>query len=106
MKKIIEKATISKIANLAKIKLTDKELDMFTEQFASLLDYVDMLNDVVLSDIEETSNVYDFRGPIFREDEMSIGLHEEEIFANLSNFKRKGNFFSFRSTNEKQDEDQ
>ena len=49
---MITKEQVQHIAKLARIKLRDDEVEKFQKDFASILSYVDMLNEVDVSGIE------------------------------------------------------
>jgi aspartyl-tRNA(Asn)/glutamyl-tRNA(Gln) amidotransferase subunit C len=48
---------ISKIAKLANLIIDEKDLDKFEKDFSSILAYVDKLEEVDVSGIEETANL-------------------------------------------------
>jgi len=81
----ITRSEILKIADLAKLHFSEEELDAFTAQFQGILDYVEQLKEVDVSNIEPTSHVSlmaDFEKHIFREDEVKESLPVEESLAN------------------------
>ena len=48
---------VEQVANLAKLSLTEKEKDMYAEQLSVVFDYIEVLNEVDTSQVEETSQV-------------------------------------------------
>ena len=48
---------VEHIAILARLKLTEKEKEMFAGQLSSILDYIDKLKEVNTDGVEETSQV-------------------------------------------------
>lgn len=52
---------IPHIANLARIELTDEETALFDSQLSQILEYVDKLRELDVSDIEPTAHAY----PVF-----------------------------------------
>ena len=58
---------IQKVAMLARLKLSDAELDTFTNQLGQILQYVDVLNEVNTDEIEPMAHAVD-RSNVFRED--------------------------------------
>ena len=81
----ITRAEVQKIAELARLHFSEKELDAFTAQFQRILDYVEQLKQVDVTDVEPTSHVSlaaDFEKHIFREDEVKSSLPVEESLAN------------------------
>ena len=53
----IDKNTTLKIAKLTRLKLTSEEIDEFTNQLSSILDWVEQLNEVDTNNVEPLSNV-------------------------------------------------
>jgi aspartyl-tRNA(Asn)/glutamyl-tRNA(Gln) amidotransferase subunit C len=81
----ITREEVAKIADLARLHFNDDELEAFTAQFQSILDYVEQLRQVDVSNIEPTSHVSlarDFEKHMFREDEVQESLPVEESLAN------------------------
>lgn len=60
---------ISKVARLARIKLTDEELGDMTEELGSILDFVARINAADTEDIEPTSQVTGLKD-VWREDKI------------------------------------
>jgi aspartyl-tRNA(Asn)/glutamyl-tRNA(Gln) amidotransferase subunit C len=85
LKVSITRAEVVKIAGLARLHFNEEELDAFTVQFQSILDYVEQLKQVDVSGIDPTSHVSlaaDFEKHMFREDEVQPSLPVEESLAN------------------------
>jgi len=81
----ITRAEVTKIADLARLYFNDEELDAFTAQFQSILDYIEQLKQLDVSTVEPTSHVSlsaDFAAHMFREDEVRPSLPVEESLAN------------------------
>jgi aspartyl-tRNA(Asn)/glutamyl-tRNA(Gln) amidotransferase subunit C len=81
----ITREEVLKIAGLARLHFNDDELDAFTAQFQSILDYVEQLKQLDVSNIDPTSHVSltaDFEKHMFREDEIKPALPVEESLAN------------------------
>ena len=57
------------IAKLARLRLTDMELEKFPRELTSILQYVDMLKEVDTSGVEPTAQVTG-QTNVFREDEI------------------------------------
>jgi aspartyl-tRNA(Asn)/glutamyl-tRNA(Gln) amidotransferase subunit C len=77
----ITRDEVLKIAGLAKLHFEESEIESFTAQFQSILDYVEKLKEVPVEGIEPTSHVSlaeDFERHIFREDETRASLPVEE----------------------------
>ena len=81
----ITREEVLKIADLARLRFSEEELDTFTAQFQRILDYVEQLKQVNVADIEPTSHITltaDFEKHIFREDDVKTSLPVEESLAN------------------------
>ncbi|HPT08377.1 MAG TPA: Asp-tRNA(Asn)/Glu-tRNA(Gln) amidotransferase subunit GatC [bacterium] len=48
----ISKEDIKKVANLAKLDLNDIEIDNYQQQLGKILEYIDILKEVEVSDLE------------------------------------------------------
>ncbi len=68
-------------ARLARIDLTAEETQLFGEQLASVLQYVDKLREVDVSDVEPAAHAVPVFN-VFREDEPRESLGAEEAVAN------------------------
>ena len=81
----ITREEVIKIAELARLYFSDEDLDAFTPQFQSILDYIEQLKQVNVADIDPTSHVSlmaDFEKHMFREDKVAASLTVEESLAN------------------------
>jgi len=70
---MITKKEIKKISSLAKINISDNELDDYSKQISKILEYMSLLNEV------DTSKVEEFSGQLFNEQ----SLREDEIEPSL-----------------------
>jgi len=75
---MITKKEIKKISSLAKINISDNELDNYSKQVSKILEYMSLLNEV------DTSKVEEFSGQLFnqqslREDEIEPSLDRDII---------------------------
>jgi aspartyl-tRNA(Asn)/glutamyl-tRNA(Gln) amidotransferase subunit C len=89
-KPTIGRDTVKKIAELAKLKLEDQEIDILTPQLAQILDYVSQLKNVNTDDVEPLSQVNNLKN-ISRDDVVSSSLSKEDSLS--SSLKTKGDFF-------------
>jgi aspartyl-tRNA(Asn)/glutamyl-tRNA(Gln) amidotransferase subunit C len=87
--KISEKE-VEHIANLARIELTEEEKNSFTEQFNTILEYFEIINDLDTEVVTPTSNVTDVTNA-FREDQVIPSLAMEDVLKNAS--KKEHGFF-------------
>jgi len=72
---------VVKIALLARLKLTDDELDRFTSQLGQVLQYVDILNEVETEDVEPMAHAVELFN-VFRDDEVRESLARNEALSN------------------------
>jgi len=79
----LTKKEVKKIASLAKIKLTDKEVEKFSKQLTSILDYVKKISEVDTKKINFKSHV-DIEN-IFRDDVAAPSLSQEEAVSQAEN---------------------
>ena len=88
----IDRATIVHVADLARIGLTDEELERFTGQLSVVLDAVERLKTVDTSEISPTASTLPLVG-VQRDDVIRPGLTTEEALANAPKGGRDGEFF-------------
>jgi len=77
----LTREVVENIAELAKLKLTDAEIELYREQLSAILDYADMLNQLDTDDIPPTASVLPIVNAM-REDEVKPGLSPEQALAN------------------------
>lgn len=53
----LTKEQVQKIANLAKLKLSDEEVEKYTDQLTNILTWVEVLKEVDTSGVKETNQV-------------------------------------------------
>ena len=81
----IDRAGVVKIAELAKLEFSDRELEAFTPQFQRILDYIEKLKETNVEGVEPTSHASIGEGPsvqLARSDEVRPSLPAEEALAN------------------------
>ena len=77
----LSKEEIKYIANLARLELTEEELEKYGGQLSAVLDYIDQLKEVDTAGVEPTAQVTGMKN-IFREDKAEE-WSEDEIEAAL-----------------------
>jgi aspartyl-tRNA(Asn)/glutamyl-tRNA(Gln) amidotransferase subunit C len=82
---------VDRIAALAKLEFSAEEKQKFTEQFNQILQYIEKLNELDLTNVAPTHHVWE-AGNVFREDRVQPSLTPDQVLANAPN--RKMNFFS------------
>ena len=78
------------IARLARLGLTEGELDKFREQLSNILENFEILQQVDTSNVPPTAQVIPLQN-VFREDEVAVSLPQSEVLANAP--RREGDFF-------------
>jgi len=69
------------IARLARLALTDEEVERYREQLSGILDHFEVLNDVDTSDVPPTAQSRDLSNGT-RPDELRPSLPTEAVLAN------------------------
>ena len=77
----LDKETIKNIANLARIKVPDENLDHLTKELSSIMDWVEQLNSVNTDGVEPLASVIDVTLPL-REDKITDGNCRNKVLAN------------------------
>ncbi len=75
---MIEKETVLKVANLARLELTSQEQEQFTTQLSSIIDYFEQLSELDISKVEPTTRAIDISN-ITRNDELLPNSDRESI---------------------------
>ena len=88
----IDRQTVIHVADLARIALTDAEVERFTGQLSVVLDAVERLGQIDTSAIAPTASVLPLQD-VYREDESRPGLTNEQALANAPKGVRDGEFF-------------
>ncbi len=86
----IDPAVVRHVADLARIALTDEEIERFTAQLSVVLDAVGKLREVDTERISPTASVLPLQN-VLREDEPRSGLTVEEAMRNAP--ARDGDLF-------------
>jgi len=87
---VITREEVLHVAKLARLELADDEVDRFTEQLSAILEAVDKVSELDLSDVEPTAHPLDVVN-VWAPDEPAPSLTVEEALSNAP--ARDGNFF-------------
>lgn len=87
----LDKATVAKVANLARIKVEEKDLDHLADELNNILGWIEQLSEVDTDNIEPMTSVADMHMR-WRADEVTDGGYVDEIVANAPS--REDGFFS------------
>jgi aspartyl-tRNA(Asn)/glutamyl-tRNA(Gln) amidotransferase subunit C len=77
----VTKKDVEYIAELAKLRFKDEELEKFTEQLNEILAYVEKLNKLDTTNIEPLSHPVEVSN-VFREDAVKPSIDREEALRN------------------------
>ena len=86
----VDEELVKKIAKLARITLSDKEVKKYSEQLAKIVGYVEQLNEIDTSNVEPLSHVQEVVNS-FRDDVVKESLDIDEVLKNAP--ETEGNFF-------------
>jgi aspartyl-tRNA(Asn)/glutamyl-tRNA(Gln) amidotransferase subunit C len=81
---------VRKVADLARLEISDAELDTMARQLNAIVDYINQLQTVNTDGVEPLAHALDLHD-VFRSDEPGQSLSEDEALANAP--ARKGNFY-------------
>ena len=74
---MIDRDQVLHVAKLARLKVTDDEVDRMAEELSKILEHVDTMNELDLEGVEPTSHVVDLTN-VLREDVPRPGLPREK----------------------------
>lgn len=77
----LDKATVKKVASLARIAMSDQDLDKYTPQLDGMLKWVEQLAEVNTDNVKPLNSVVDIL-PEWRKDEVTDGNKQEDILKN------------------------
>ncbi len=84
---------VRKVALLARLRLDDAELERMQQQLSSILDYMQVLQEVDVADVPPTAQVTDVVN-VMRPDEVRPSLPAEEVLANAP--AHEGGYFKVK----------
>ena len=79
-----------KIADLARLYITEEEKEKYTRQLNVILEYMEQLNKVDTSNVEPLSHPFELTN-VFRDDEVQPSLPVDEALKNAPD--KSGNYF-------------
>lgn len=78
---MLSRQDVNKVSLLARLQLTEAELDTMTSQLGQIVGYVEQLNELDTREIEPLSHPVDLKN-VFRDDVLQPSLPRETILAN------------------------
>ncbi|MDE5782077.1 MAG: Asp-tRNA(Asn)/Glu-tRNA(Gln) amidotransferase subunit GatC [Lachnospiraceae bacterium] len=88
MSNIISDETIEYVGILAKLELGEQEKEQAKKDMASMLDYIDKLNELDTEGVEPMSHVFPVNN-VFREDVVTNGDDRDNILKNAPEEKNR-----------------
>ena len=82
---------VRKVAELARLELSDADIETMARQLSAIVDYVNQLQTVNTDGVEPLAHALDVHD-VFRDDVPAASLSEDEALANAP--ARKGSFYS------------
>lgn len=86
----IDAQQVRKVAKLARLDLTEAEIEEFTGQLGAILQYVEKMNELETAEVEPLAHCLPIHN-VFRADEVRPSLGTEKTLANAP--ERDGAFF-------------
>lgn len=77
----ISEDQVKHVAHLARLAISDEEVQKFTTQLDAIIGFAEQLNELDTTNVEPTSHVLDMKN-VFREDKPGKGLPREEVLKN------------------------
>ncbi|MBN1488837.1 MAG: Asp-tRNA(Asn)/Glu-tRNA(Gln) amidotransferase subunit GatC [Phycisphaerae bacterium] len=90
MAKKIDEAQVRHIAMLSRLKPSDDEVRLFSEQLSAIVEYIEKLNEVDTTDVEPTAHALPIHN-VFREDVPTEPYGPDQALNNSP--QRVGSFF-------------
>lgn len=78
---MLDRAQVLHVARLARLELTDEEVQRMAGELSHVLDHIEKINELDLSGVEPTSHVIDVAG-VVRSDDVEPSLPVEVALAN------------------------
>jgi len=82
------------VARLARVALSDEEVERLREQISGILDHFTLLNEIDTEGVEPTAQTFDMTN-VEREDEALPSREREEVLANAP--RREDGYFRVRA---------
>ena len=86
----LDRADVEHIALLARIGLTNEEVEMFREQLSQILEQFEVLGELDTTGVTSTGHAAQ-QQPVMREDSPDSSLDPEDVLSNAP--RREGEFF-------------
>lgn len=78
----IDKAVVKHVAYLSRLELSEDELELHSRQLASILSYINKLNEVDTANVQPTSHALPTLKNVFRKDILKPSLKVADVVSN------------------------
>lgn len=78
---ILTAEEVRKVANLARLDLTEEEIEEYRRQLSDVLEYIEQLNELALDEVEPTARAV-AQTNVWREDEVQPSLALQAVLQN------------------------
>ena len=78
--RMIEREQVLHVARLARLRLTDEEVERMTGELSSILDHIEKIGELDLEDVAPTSHVVELEN-VLREDEPRPSIERESALS-------------------------
>lgn len=92
----LTRAQVQHVAELAKLKLSDEEVERLTRQLSAILDYAARLQELNTDAIPPTASVLPLQN-VMREDRVVPALPRDQVLANAPDQSDDGAFFRVKA---------
>jgi aspartyl-tRNA(Asn)/glutamyl-tRNA(Gln) amidotransferase subunit C len=79
----LSRSDVAKVALLARLQLSEEEIDAMTRQLGKIVEYVDLLGEVDTDDVEPMAHAVEVTN-VFRGDQVRQSLPRSEALANAA----------------------
>lgn len=77
----LSRQTVEHVAMLARLELTESEIETYTGQLNAILDHAEMLKKLDTDNVEPTAHAMPIYN-VLRDDEIKLGIEQEKALAN------------------------
>lgn len=92
----LTRVQVQHIAELAKLKLSDDEIDRMTQQLSAILDHAARLQELNTDTIPPTASVLPLQN-VMRDDRVAPSLPRAQVIANAPEKSEDGAFFKVKA---------
>jgi aspartyl-tRNA(Asn)/glutamyl-tRNA(Gln) amidotransferase subunit C len=82
----ISKEQVKHVAHLARLAVTEEEVEQLTKDLADIIEYAELLNELDTDNVEPTTHVLEMKN-VMRKDEAKQWISQEEALKNAPDKK-------------------